>query len=723
MVNLIDLVSERARKFPFEIACTTLDSELVPTAINNKDLFIRVSDLATRLRESKIGYGDICMLVFPQGIEFIISFFACHRIGAIPVPLNMPSRNRDLSKWEKIAEDCDAKMIISSSKSYLTVGEIFGHSKILAKIPLVSSDITGQENINREHIPDGSNNCHKIAFLQYTSGSTGSPKGVIVSQASVIQNLEEMKRLISIDRTSNIISWIPFYHDMGLIGSILQNFYSGCRLFLMNPVDFMSRPLNWLKAISIFKGTHTSAPNFAYELIIKHLRKTYHQNLDFSLEPLSVAVSGSEPINLNTLLQFQKAVAKFGLKANTLTPAYGLAEATLIVSSTSIEDPLHYLEIDKKALLKNRVSLVKKDSLQSLATKRFEEKNENAYLVSNGKVIPHHFISIIDPQTKQDLGRNKIGEICFAGPSVTEGYWANPQETQESYTQLDQTDRTYLRTGDLGFLDDDQELYVTGRIKDLIIIQGANYYPQDIERTAFNAVESLRNDGAVAFSILREGQEKLVIVQEVERSALRSPNYGDWKKSILEAVLKGFGIVTEAILFVPPMHIPRTTSGKIQRLRVKSMYEADKWKKVLYSYRRKYPHCEIDLVALEEQQDQALLEELVLELVASELGFEKRDIDLELPFFELGINSMSALIICDTLSLILRISVTPNELLNYYTVRLLSQYLLRLKLQENQALPLSETTSGSKLLKNPEMNYDHCTEEDLIELLEEEMKS
>ncbi len=700
--TIINKLQSRAKTSPNTCAYSFIDADLNSTSITYLELLDQVERYAKQLIVSEINHGDRCLLLFPQGLDFIICFLACNWIGVIPIPLNMPGRNKALTKWEKIATDCNAKAILTDRHSIDFLSNCTANSSILSSLVIPSFSHTDNGTISSPY------RVNEIAFLQYTSGSTGNPKGVMVTQSSLINNLKEVKQFQAIKEDSVIVSWLPFYHDMGLIFGILQGLFSGCKVVLIHPTDFMSQPLIWAKAISMYRGTHTAAPNFAYELLAEKLEKTTVK--DLSLHTLIRAVCGAEPIHLNTMYRFQNIASVFGMGPTTLSPSYGLAESTLAISSTFMGRKVHWIEVERKALLNNTVKIIRQGLLQDMSAPIQKKEDHTSFLVSNGTIINNNKVTIRDPTQTTPLGSCEIGEICFSGPSVTKGYWNNLAATTKAFVSENSTQSSiYLRTGDLGFLDQKGELYVTGRIKDLIIINGVNYYPHDIERSSFIANSNFRTDGAAAFSITKEGQEKVILIQELTRGAVRTPQYDVWIQQIKEETLRIHGIQLEAILFIPPMHLPRTTSGKIQRSKTKAMYLDKEWKKVLHSYTKTYLKYPITDLRNKEQ-----LNEYITRLVAEQLGVSKTDFDPTIPFVELGISSMMSLLIRDALEDSIKEPIPATVLFNYNTIDQLSSYLVNLKNNTNKTFDVTHVTPK-------ESEYDQCSEDDLLTLLNNEL--
>ncbi|MDX6189697.1 AMP-binding protein [Flavobacterium sp. Fl-318] len=626
-VCLIDFLIEGSIKCPNKIVFSDVDSTLHEAPLTYSEFLFQVQTQAQIFKSKDVKKGDRCLLIFDQGIEFIIAFFACQWIGAIPVPLNMPGRLKPLDKWENIAKECHPKAIATSEKSASRLIQSIGRSELLNGTSLIKVKITAADQSETHFTaqPD----IHPTAFLQYTSGSTGNPKGVVVTQDSLIQNSKGSKNDMNFTSESVLVSWLPFYHDMGLILFIVQTIYNGSTLYLMRPEDFMSKPLNWVNALSKWKATHTGGPNFAYQLVADKLVQLHNElkatnaTTEISLKNLKVCASGAEPIRFQTICNFQNAISLFGASNHVISPGYGLAEATLTVSVIKEGEKVKWLKVDKEALKNNTVILQESGFMET--GQDFHEEEGAVYLVANGQVIDNHDINIIaisDLETALPDSISKlktqspyaIGELWFSGPSVTNGYYENEKATSESYFNSSSDNTTYLRTGDLAFKDDEGQIYIVGRIKDLIIIRGLNYYPQDLERSSYYSHPDLRIDGAAAFSMNKQGNECCYIVQELTRNAVLSPKFDEYTKAIRTAVLKEHGIAIEAILFVSPMHVPRTTSGKIQRRLAKRTTELEEWPNILHA-----SHLGATVSKKESDSAQTDLQEQLLQQITGEL--------------------------------------------------------------------------------------------------------
>ncbi|MFN6566840.1 fatty acyl-AMP ligase [Dendronalium sp. ChiSLP03b] len=512
-------------------------------------LLTAVQQLATWLTD-KTASGDRVAIQLPTSPEFVITFFACLYTNRIPVPLSSPNRKHNCEHYQRIFTDCDASLIVTDA----SVRDLFDKEGLSASLPI--QIFPSLETLDSLLSPiDRQSN--EIGFLQYTSGSTSFPKGVIVSHENIIANQKMIQRTFGHSSNSIGLAWVPLFHDMGLIGSIFQPLYVGFPCYFMSPVTFLQRPKLWLKTISDKKVTTTGGPNFAYDLCIQRIDPA--SLADLSLSSWDVAYNGAEHIKLQTLELFSNTFAPYGFRKSAFLPCYGLAEATLIVSGTDkSEEPL--------------ALTIPCSGDEVLDADAPQQKGNTRTVVSNGQVMPELSLRIINPQTFKECPSHYIGEIWIAGPSITRGYWQQPDKNQETFVYRDGL--RFLRTGDLGFLDSQQRLYITGRLKDLIVIDGKNYYPQDIEETVKLSHPALSEVNCAVFSISGTHAQKLVVVNEVIRQfAQHIDRYADEiRKAVQTAVYNHYQLTVHDTVLLPSNSIPRTTSGKIQRQRTKLLY-------------------------------------------------------------------------------------------------------------------------------------------------------
>ncbi|MCK1399665.1 fatty acyl-AMP ligase [Bradyrhizobium sp. 4] len=491
--------------------------------------------------------GDRAILVFPPGIEFMVAFFGCLIAGIIAVPMMMPRRNSARDASAAILANCTPTVALTNSAVALR-GDLrarFAHEHIRwIEVDLAAAD--GETIELPEPAPDD------IAFLQYTSGSTSAPKGVMVSHANLLANLEMIRLALGNTWQSTYVNWVPLYHDMGLILNALQALYIGATCVLMAPNAFMQRPLGWLRAISHYRAEVACSPNFGFDLCVSRYRADQMEGVDLS--SLRIALNGAEPVHAETIERFIQTFAPHGFDPRAMYPAYGMAEATLLISGGRCDGGHVTRSLSRTAL-------------QAHAAEAPSGAEDTQIVVGCGRALTGERIAIVDANNRTRLPADRVGEIWVNGANIARAYWRNDEATREGLNaQIAGENGAWLRTGDLGFLDVTGELFVTGRIKDLIIIRGINHYPQDVERTVQSLDGALRENCGAAFSVPDEtGEESLVIVQEIERTARHSIDTEAIRGRIREAVADNHELSARHIALIRPGTLPKTTSGKIQR--------------------------------------------------------------------------------------------------------------------------------------------------------------
>ncbi len=395
-------------------------------------------------------------------------------------------------------------------------------------------------------------NPESLAFLQYTSGSTGVPKGVMVSHGNILHNSEYIKQAFELNSDSVSVSWLPNFHDMGLIDGILQPLYSGFLGVLMPPQFFLQRPLRWLKAITHYRATHSGGPNFAYDLCVRKVTNEQKESLDLS--SWISAYNGAEPVRFETLKGFAGAFSSCGFQEKYFYPCYGLAESTLMVSGGKVSNQPIYYTVEAASLEHNQI--VQANS----------SEGKTKTIVGCGNSWLDTQIVIVNPDSRELCLQGQVGEIWIHSASITQGYWNNQEATKETFQAnlAGFDDRYFLRTGDLGFLRNG-ELFVTGRIKEMIIIRGRNYYPQDIELTVQKIHPALPVNSGAAFAIEVEAQEHLIIVQEVERTYRNKLDFEKIIADIRQTLMEQYELSVYGVVLIKPSSLPKTSSGKIRR--------------------------------------------------------------------------------------------------------------------------------------------------------------
>lgn len=556
--TLVELLAYRAEVQPADVAFIYLiDGEKEQVQLTYSQLHQKAIAIALMLHDHRSDY-DKALLLYNSGLKFIEAFFGCLYSGIIAIPAYLPPGLKKIDTLQRILVDSGTRLILSSGDLIEDIQRISFHSsadhELFTWISTSELLLTSHSGWNPPSLTPDS-----YAFFQYTSGSTHNPKGVMLTHANIIHNQRIIEKAFRHDRDTIGLGWLPHYHDMGLIGNIIQTLSIGRPCILMSPFHFIQRPFRWLKAISDYKATSSGGPNFAYELCARKV--TEHQKEELDLTSWRLAFTGAEAIRHDTLMRFAKAFSSCGFDVDAFYPCYGLAEATLFATGMSADQKLTSLSIDKSGIRKNRVIISENNSAESIQ------------FVGCGQAWLNHDVVIAQPDQRIQCSSDEIGEIWFRGASVAQGYWNKPEQTESTFSAFlaDSQEGPFLRTGDLGFLRDGH-LFITGRIKDLIIIRGQNYYPHEIEKTVENSVEGLAHNGGAAFSIDEDGEERLVIVQEVERTYIRKIDFNGAAKAIRSIIIASHGLDLYAIEFIKPVTIPKTSSGKVQRTKCRDAY-------------------------------------------------------------------------------------------------------------------------------------------------------
>ncbi|MBD8258505.1 non-ribosomal peptide synthetase [Pseudomonas fluorescens] len=537
--TLVQSLQQRAAQTPDQVALRFLaESAEHSVVLSYRDLDQRARTIAAAL-QANAGLGERAVLLFPSGPDYVAAFFGCLYAGVIAVPAYPPesTRRHHQERLLSIISDAEPRLL-------LTIASLSeGLAQIENAPPVLSVDTLEAQQADQWVEPDLK--ADDIAFLQYTSGSTALPKGVQVSHGNLVANEVLIRRGFGIDLNPDdvIVSWLPLYHDMGLIGGLLQPIFSGVPCVLMSPAYFLGRPLRWLEAISEYGGTISGGPDFAYRLCSERVSESAMERLDLSR--WRVAYSGSEPIRLDTLERFAEKFAACGFTPNNFFASYGLAEATLFVAGGTRGHGIPALRLDEQALAANRA-----------------EPGQGPAIMSCGTSQPNHAVLIADPHTLTELPDQCVGELWATGPSIAHGYWRNPEASAKTFVQ--HAGRTWLRTGDLGFIRDG-EVYITGRLKDLLIVRGHNLYPQDIEQTIEREVEGVRKGRVAAFAVNDQGLEGIGIAAEISRSVQKILPPEALIKAIRQAVAEACQQAPSVVVLLNPGALPKTSSGKVQR--------------------------------------------------------------------------------------------------------------------------------------------------------------
>lgn len=550
--SLVTLLAKRAETQPDERAYIFLgDRGAEEAIITFRELHDAARAIAAQL--TKIAQpGDRAILVFSPGLEFIIAFFGCLIARVIAVPLMMPRRQSARDSSSAIIANCEPVVALTNSAFSIRqdLHARFAREQIQWLTVNLNQTISCHSSASDRPSPDPQD----IAFLQYTSGSTSEPKGVAVSHANLLANLEMIRVALGNTRQSTYVNWVPLYHDLGLILNTLEALYVGALCVLMAPNAFTQRPLGWLRAISRYRAEVGCGPNFGYDLCVSRYRAAEMEGVDLS--SWKIAAIGAEPVHAETIGKFIETFAAHGFRPEASFPAYGMAEATLLISGG-------------RRGAGHVTRTVSRSALQAHRAAAPADQADAQTLVGCGRALVNERIAIVEHGDCTRLPPGQVGEIWVNGPNVARGYWQNPDATRANlHARIAGEDEgaSWLRTGDLGFLDAAGELFITGRIKDLIIVRGINHYPQDIERTVQASNAAFRPNCGAAFSISDErGEETLVIVQEVERTKRNSIDVAEMKGLIREAISDQHELFARHIVLILPGALPKTTSGKIQR--------------------------------------------------------------------------------------------------------------------------------------------------------------
>jgi len=598
--------------------------------ITFREMNSRAKAIAAAL-QGKYKKGDRALMLFPTGIEFIVSLFGCFYSGIIGVPAYPPRKNRLFGRFEAIVNDCRPSLILTTKKIMEDLLKNFAEEECLKGLSfLVYEDVdAGMESLWQDpgiHPDD-------LALLQYTSGSTGTPNGVMVTHANLMHNSAFIKQAFGHDENAFGVNWLPGFHDMGLIGALMQPPYLGATNVIIPPNAFLLRPMNWLRAISKYRATTAGGPNFAFDFCVDRLKPEELEGVDLScVRPF---YCGAEPVRRDTFERFAKTFQPYGFNPSQIYPCYGMAESVLIVTGGGLYDDPVYLSVSAREIEKGKVVL------------SMENNPEAKTFVSCGYPWQGTTVKIVHPESFIVNPPGEVGEIWVAGPSVAAGYWNKPEETGRTFgARLSDTgEGPFLRTGDLGFIHEGH-LFITGRIKDLIIIRGLNHYPHDIEHTATGAYEALQSGSIAAFSVDEAGEERLALVCEIRRTHLRDLDAEAVFDALRQAITDVHQIQVYAIALIRTNTLPKTSSGKIQRLATKKEYLQNEldiiatWKipQLSPTADRRPPTADRRPPIPPEEAIQSWL----LAWLSKELGIPAESIDITKPVAAYGLDSLKA---------------------------------------------------------------------------------
>ncbi len=548
--SIVEILQKNAAAKPQQTAYIWLaDGENKTVELTYGELEQQAKAIAVQLQQYTTP-GSRVLVAYPYsaGLEFIAAFFGCLYAGVVAVPCHPPLNRLTIAEVQSRVVSAETEVILTNSGLLSKLQEQL--SDIKSELHWLNTDTLSIGEVDHWKQPEFNPDC--LAFLQYTSGSTGNPKGVMITHDCLLQNQEMLKLSFGHSEQSTGVGWLPLFHDMGLIGNVIQAVYLGTSCVLMSPVSFVQKPIRWLQAISKYQATTSGAPNFAYELLCDRIKDEKLAQLDLS--SWEVAFCGAEPVQKETIARFSRKFAPCGFQPSAFYPCYGMAEATLLITGgTKAKAPI-VKHLDKVALEKNQVVICN------------ENQKAVTQIISSGYPWLDGKIAIADPQTLTKCAADRIGEIWVSSSSVGKGYWKMPEATAETFQAYlkDTQEGPFLRTGDLGFIEDG-ELYITGRLNDVMVFWGLNHYPQNIEQTVEQCHPALKANSGAAFSITVEDGNRLVIVQEIERSYRKCLVAAEVIEAIRWAVFQQHFIDVYAIALLTPGSLPKTSSGKVKR--------------------------------------------------------------------------------------------------------------------------------------------------------------
>jgi acyl-CoA synthetase (AMP-forming)/AMP-acid ligase II len=626
----VELLRRRTVQDPDRTAFIFLaDADTVAGTLTYAELDRQARAIAALLQSRGLA-GERALLLYPPGLDFVAALFGCLYAGVVAVPAYPPRRNRSSERLQAIFANARAAAVLTTPTIDALAGRLGGQT--MSREPLhwlLSEEAAG---VDAQSWQEPSLSGDTLAVLQYTSGSTATPRGVMLTHGNLLHNSRWMERCFEHTRDSRGVIWLPPYHDMGLIGGILQPLHVGCLCYLMTPASVFSNPFSWLQAVSRYRASTSGGPNFAYELCVRKVTAEQRATLDLSC--WQVAVNGAEPIRADTLERFTEFFAPCGFRREAFYPCYGLAEGTLLAAGGKRNAPPVTLSIRKPSLESNGVLPASPG------------ESGARILVGCGHGLADQQIAIVQPEKRIRCRCGEIGEIWIAGPSIANGYWDQPEASRQTFAArlADTGEGPFLRTGDLGFLHEG-ELFVTGRLKDLIILCGRNLYPQDLERTAERSHPDLNPCCGAAFTVESDGREGLVIVYEL--IPRRKPDVSTVAEAVRRAVAEEYEVELHALVLLKLGGLPKTSSGKIQRHACRNAFLAGaleaygEWRAISRPGGGALTRAAV--LALPPHQRQALLETHFRGQLARLLCLDPAALDPHQPVNTLGLDSLTTL--------------------------------------------------------------------------------
>ncbi len=701
--TLVALLRQRALHQGDQTAYTFLaDGDLARGSLTYAELDRRARSIATMLQTLGLA-GERAVLLYPTGLDYVAAFFGCLYAGVIAVPAYPPRRKRSWARLQAIIADSSAAAVLTSAS--------VGSPELRAAAQAWSA--RELHWLLGEYVSDDAASGWKepalgaasLALLQYTSGSTAAPRGVMITHGNLLHNCHWVQRRFEHDRSSRGVIWLPLYHDMGLVGGIIQPLYVGLHCYLLSPVSVFTSPYSWLQAISRFRATTSGGPNFAYDLCTRQVTAEQRATLDLSC--WQVAFTGAEPVRAQTLERFARMFAPCGFRSDAFYPCYGLAEATVMATGGRKNAPLRVLSVCQTALESHRV----------VESPRGQTGSQT--LVGCGCTLGDHRLIIVHPDNRTVCPPGQVGEVWLAGPSVAKGYWNNVEETWKTFRArlADSAYGPYLRTGDLGFLKDG-ELYLTGRLKDLIILRGRNLYPQDLELSTEQSHPALQPGCAVAFSIDLAGEERLVVA--CEAVPRQRPDIVQVAESVARTLAEEHEVELHAFVLLKPGGLPRTSSGKVKRRTCRAMYMAGTLE-VLGQWREgdSDPTDEMSrttLLAIPPHKRRGFLESYFQNQLARQLGLAPATVNVQQPVCTFGLDSLKTVELTNRLEQHLGVTLPASSLLQGGNIAELANQVLR-------ALAAGTTRPSSNSMRKFLREIERLSDDQVKQLLDRESVS
>ncbi|QDV71829.1 Long-chain-fatty-acid--AMP ligase FadD29 [Rosistilla carotiformis] len=671
--SLTELMVDRSQRHPNRAVATFLHESGETQTITYGELNRRSRAVAAGLVPCT-SPGDRALLLFPPGLEFLVGFFAASYAGLVPVPTCYPKPGRAMPRLDAAAADCQPTVLIADRETLDGLDFKRLHAAV-AKTHLIATDDATADQFDPMTID---HSAEALGLLQYTSGSTSDPKGVMVRNTNLLSNLESIRSSYALEFVADNASehvrgvfWLPAYHDMGLIGGILEPIYVGGEAILMSPRSFLQRPLRWLQAISSHRASISGAPNFAYQLCVDRIDPEHTRGLDLSC--WTTAFCGAEPVRAATLDAFIQRFEPTGYRGSSFCPCYGLAEATLLAAGGGDRNEPKYLEVDRDSLAMGQYQPAAQGAAEATVRR----------LVSNGPAADGMRMVIVDPVTCQPQSDGQVGEIWLQGPSVAQGYWNSPDVNREQFQGIVAGDAGaghFLRTGDLGFMHAGR-LYVTGRVKDVIILRGRNVYPQDVEATVQECLGNERGGQAVAFATQGDGQESLVVVAEVARHT-PTESFAGLVRKLRRRLIEQHEVDARSIALTRRGGVPLTTSGKVQRQACRSQFFSGELKtmhrwdrSILLGGNVEVPELPTTITRDDLPAVSAAIEGWLLEWLAARGNPENGTPDRDKPLADYGLDSLATMELAGDIEDWLGLELTPTLAWDYPTPAVLAPHL------------------------------------------------